>query len=242
MKYPNFDEEKELRKRGYKIVLGLDESGRGSLAGPVVAAAVWIKDFSVFSYFPQNLNIKDSKKLTAKNREKIYNILVKNSAIEWETGKISEKKIDKVNMLEATKLAMEKARNKLEKNLKKNEPNKKKQEGSRQKLRDRRIFVKPSFLIIDGNFSINSSIRQKSIIKADEKVFSCVIAGIVAKVERDKMMLKYDKKYPEYGFARHKGYGTKLHFKTLKKYGSSKIHRKTFKPLSLEKSNELAKF
>ncbi len=217
MKRPNFNEEKKLWRKGYKYVVGIDESGRGPLAGPVVATAVIVRQVSaVNSFGPKKLlekwqiqGIKDSKKLSPKKRKEFFNFLAANSNIEWGTGKVSEKIIDRINILEAAKLAMGKAIGDLEKKLKK----------------------KIEFLIIDGNFAINSDIPQKSIIKADEKVFSCVAAGIIAKVVRDKIMLRYDKKYPEYGFAKHKGYGTKLHQETLKKYGPCEIYRKTFRPV-----------
>jgi len=210
MSYLSFIEEKILWKKGCKYVACLDEAGRGPLAGPVIAAAVTIRKFSnpnfqkvVGGWRPK---IKDSKKLTPKRREELYKILTNHHQIEWGIGRVSEKVIDKINILEATKLAMKKAIQKLNK--------------------------KPKFLIIDGNFKINSSISQKSIIKADEKVFSCASASILAKVTRDRMMERYHQKYPQYGFDQHKGYPTKLHRKMLKKYGPCKIHRRTFKPVA----------
>lgn len=218
---PSFREEKRLWKKGYKYVACLDEAGRGCLAAPVVAAAVILKN-PKSKRSPsgrqgggrvgvQNLKIKDSKKLTPKRREELYKILTNPPAgglqIEWGIARVSEKVIDKINILEATKLAMKRAVEKLSK--------------------------KPNFLILDGNFRINSSIPQKSIIKADEKVFSCAIASILAKVSRDRMMERYHQNYPQYGFDRHKGYPTKLHRKMLKKYGPCKIHRRSFRPLKI---------
>ena len=199
---PNLIEEKKLWKKGYKYVVGLDEAGRGPLAGPVVAAAVLIQNTK---YKIQDTKIRDSKKLTPKKREEFYKLIIKNPQIKWGIGKVSEKVIDKINILEATKLAMIRAIKKLER--------------------------KPDFLIIDGNFKLNLPIRQKSIVKADEKVFSVALASIIAKVTRDGLMKKYAKKYPHYGFDAHKGYPTKFHFKMLKKYGHCQIHRKSFKPL-----------
>ena len=196
---PSFKEEKKLRKMGYKRVAGIDEVGRGPLAGPVVACAVVINGDR-----PRINNVKDSKKLNAKQRDEICQSLIKHPAVEWGIGMVSEKVIDRINILQATKLAMQKAVQKLD---------------------------RPNFLILDGNFSIQSKTPQKSIIKADEKVFSCSCASIIAKVTRDKMMLKYDKKYPSYGFASNKGYPTDFHRKMLKKYGPSKIHRKSFGPV-----------
>jgi ribonuclease HII len=208
MKHPTLQEEKRLWKKGYKRVACLDESGRGPLAAPVVATAVMMNPKSKI----QNLKIKDSKKLTAKKREEFYRVLTKNPDIKWRIARVSEKVIDKINILEATKLAMKRAIEKLNK--------------------------KPNFLILDGKMELNLNIPQKSIIKADEKVFSCAVASILAKVSRDRMMERYHQKYPQYGFDKHKGYPTKLHRKMLKKYGPSKIHRRTFKPVKkYQKSN-----
>ncbi len=200
MRYPNFSEERKLRKSGFRIVAGLDEAGRGPLAGPVVAGAavIKIKKFNID-------NVKDSKKLSARKREELYKILTKHPAVKWGIGMVSEKVIDKINILEATKLAMKKAI-----------------KGLREK---------PDFLILDGSFKLNLPLSQKSIIKADEKVFSCAAASIIAKVTRDRIMDKYGKKYPRYRFDKHKGYPTKLHFRLLKKYGPCKIHRKSFGPV-----------
>jgi ribonuclease HII len=207
MKYPNLAEEKKLWGKGFKRVAGLDEAGRGPLAGPVVAAVVILKKDSYQILAKENYfkEIKDSKQLTPKKRERLLKFLIKNPAIEWGIGKVSEKVIDKINIFQATKLAMQKAIN----NLK----------------------IKPDFLILDGNFKISSRISQKPIIKADQKVFSCSAASIIAKVTRDRIMEKYQKKYPKYGFKKHKGYPTKFHFKMLKKYGPCRIHRKTFWPV-----------
>ena len=201
MRYPNLREEKKLWRKGFKRVAGLDEAGRGPLAGPVVAAVVSLIPNSKF-LIPK---LRDSKKLTAKKREEFYKLIVKSPFWEWGIGRVSEKVIDKINILEATKLAMKRAIKKLKR--------------------------RPDFLILDGNFKINVDIPQKSIIKGDEKVFSCAAAGILAKVTRDRIMQRYHKKYPRYGFSKHKGYPTKFHLKMLKKYGPCKIHRKSFGPV-----------
>jgi len=208
---PSLAPEKKLWRKGYKRVAGLDEAGRGPLAGPVVAAVVMIK-MSKSNLKSKILNlksnfkgIKDSKKLTPKKREEFYKLIVKSPFWEWGVGRVSEKVIDKINILEATKLAMKRAIKKLKR--------------------------RPDFLILDGNFKINVDIPQKSIIKGDEKVFSCAAASILAKVYRDRIMERYDRKFPKYEFKKHKGYGTKFHFKMLKKYGPCKIHRKTFEPI-----------
>lgn len=197
---PTFEEEKKLWKNGYKRVACLDEAGRGPLCGPVTAAAVTVRQFAIFN--SQFAKIKDSKKLSPKKREEFYKIITKHPAIRWGIGIISEKVIDKINILEATKLAMIKA--------------------------TRQLKGKPDFLILDGKMEIDLPISQKSIVKADEKVFSCAAASIIAKVTRDRIMMLYHKKYPKYRFDLHKGYGTKLHYKMLHKYGPCQIHRKSY--------------
>ena len=205
-------EEKKLWRKGLRVVACLDEVGRGPLAGPVVACAVVsLKKKKMDSQFRQILkDIKDSKKLTFKKREELYKLLTNHPQIEWATSRASEKVIDRINILEATKRAMEKAVRNLARKLK------------RKKVK---------FLIIDGNFEINLNIPQKSIIKADEKVFSVMAASIIAKVSRDRMMFRYHKKYPCYKFASHKGYPTKLHRQLLEEHGFCKIHRRTFGPV-----------
>lgn len=211
MKYPNFNEEKKLWKKGYKLVAGLDEAGRGPLAGPVTAAAVIFNfkfSFSNKFLIKQFSKIKDSKKMTQKQREAAYEFLTNHKDIKWGTGIVSEKVIDKINILQATKLAMKKAVGGVS-------------------------DTPPDFLLLDGNFTLRQApgekiISQKSIIKGDQKVFSISAASIIAKVTRDRIMKKYHKKYPEYNFLKHKGYGTKAHFASLQKFGPCKIHRKSF--------------
>jgi ribonuclease HII len=205
MKYPNFKEEKKLYKKGYKMVAGIDEAGRGPLAGPVIACAITFPQFLIFNF--KFLNINDSKKLSAKQREEIYEALKDNPDVEWGIGRVSEKVIDKINILNATKLAMKRAV---------------------QNLSGRTNSAKADFLLIDGNFGIKCPIPQKSIIKGDQKVFSVAAASIVAKVTRDRLMINYHKKYPEYCFDRHKGYPTKYHKDIIKNHGLCQIHRKTF--------------
>ena len=220
MVYPNFSEEKKFWKKGLKLVVGIDEVGRGPLAGPVVAGAVLFK-IKITNQRPPNFkSVNDSKKLTPLKREEVYNYFKKNSNMEWGIGIVSEKVIDKINILEATKLAMVKAVENLEKKLGKS--------------------VVQLVLIVDGNMKLDgpdfaksfSKVKQKSIIKADQKVFSCALASIFAKVTRDKIMRKFHKKYPKYGFNKHKGYGTAHHFKMLQKHGPCKIHRESFYPIS----------
>ena len=204
MKYPNFREEKKLWREGYKMVVGIDEAGRGPLAGPVIACATTVPEFLISNF--KFLNIKDSKKLSPKKREEFYEMITKHPQVEWGIGRVSEKVIDRINILEATKLAMKRAVRNLE-----------------------RKCSCSDFLIIDGNFSINLDVPQKSIIKGDEKVFSCAAASVIAKVTRDRMMIRYHKKYSRYGFDKHKGYPTKMHRQIIKKYGFCKIHRRSFR-------------
>jgi ribonuclease HII len=236
MRCPNLKEEKKLWKKGFKVVVGLDEAGRGCLAGPVVAVAVMIK-FKIQNakckMKIQNLKslreIRDSKKLPPQKRKELYRWIIKCPFIEWGIGKVSEKVIDKINILEATKLAMKKAIENL--NCKLKIANLKRAKRG-NKMDDRQKYCQIDFLILDGNFKIDLEIPQRAIVKADEKVLSCALASILAKVTRDKMMEKYANKFPEYGFERNKGYPTKFHLKMLKKYGPCKIHRKSFLPIA----------
>lgn len=250
MGFPNFKEERKLWSRGYKFVAGLDEAGRGALCGPVVAAAVCIENLKIQTpKSNQTINpkskkrlghwalefgisgVKDSKQLSAKKREQLYDVITKHPNIKWGIGIVSEKVIDKINILEATKLAMQKAtRNLVNK-------------GCWRNSRYRGNYDNSWFLLIDGNFKLDFNEaasrpegypgfcrpKQKSIIKGDQKVVSISAASIIAKVTRDRLMLKYDEKYPEYGFKKHKGYPTELHVKMLKKFGACKIHRKSFR-------------
>lgn len=210
MRTPYLKEEKRLWKKGYKRVACLDEAGRGPLAGPVVAAVVTLKSIrGIGDKLVQIHELKDSKKLTSAKREKLYKLITKNPVIEWQTARVSEKVIDKINIKNAAELAMFRAVRKLK-------------------------FL-PDFLIIDGKFLKNNglkNIKHRLIIKADEKVFSCIAASIVAKVTRDRIMQKYHEKYPRYGFNQHKGYPTEYHKRMLKKYGICKIHRKTYEPIA----------
>lgn len=177
-------------------IIGVDEAGRGPLAGPVFAAAAYIHKEEVFLK-----EVKDSKKISEKKRERIFDQIVTSSNILISVAKIEPKIIDEINILEATKLAMKKA-----------------VEG----------IKKSGVVVIDGNFSIPIKRKQKSIIKADEKILECSLASIAAKVSRDRLMREFDKEFPQYGFARHKGYPTKAHKQAIKKHGMSPIHRKTF--------------
>ncbi len=185
--------------REQTFLVGIDEVGRGALAGPVVACAVMLSEKANLNH----ITIKDSKKLLLSQREESYKKLIKHPSIKWGMGIVSEKIIDKINIREATKEAMLRAALKLD--------------------------CKKIHLVIDGNFTINTHYRQKAVKRADEFILECMIASIIAKVERDKIMQKYAKRYPEYGFERHKGYGTKFHYGALIKKGPCIIHRRSYR-------------
>jgi len=200
--FADFSEEKKLWEKGCEFVVGLDEVGRGPLAGPVVAAAVCFKKSNLPPFME---NIRDSKKLSQKQREGWYKFLIEQPDIKWGIGLISEKMIDQINILEATKLAMKRA--------------------------VATLNIEPNYLLLDGNFLLEDlSISQKAVVRGDEKVISCAAASIIAKVTRDRLMKKYDAKYPEYGFKKHKGYGTKQHLAAIKEHGACPIHRLSFAP------------
>lgn len=179
----------------YSNICGIDEVGRGPLAGPVVAGAVILpKDCDI-------LYINDSKKLTAAKREELYAVIMQ-KAVAVGIGMASPKRIDEINILQATYEAMREAISKLP--------------------------IKPDILLNDAVTIPEVDIRQIPIIKGDEKSISIGAASIVAKVTRDRLMVEYDAKLPEYGFASNKGYGSKAHIEALKKYGPSPIHRTCF--------------
>ena len=188
--------ETELYNKGINFIAGIDEVGRGPLVGPVVTAAVILpKDF-----YDERIN--DSKKLTEKKRELLYDVIMEN-AISVGIGISSEDVIDEINILNATKRAMLEAVNNLS--------------------------VKPEHLLIDA-VKLNTDIPQTSIIKGDAKSESIAAASIIAKLTRDRMMVELDKIHPEYDFKHNKGYGTKKHIEAIRKYGIIKEHRKTFAP------------
>lgn len=195
-----YKEEKNLRERGYSLIAGVDEAGRGPLAGPVVAAAV------LFDPAYQNKFINDSKKLTAIEREQLF-IEIKNSAVTYAIGIVGWKEIDKMGILNASKLAMRKAVLKLD--------------------------PRPDFILTDAVPLNVMDVPQKAIVRGDSKVFSIAAASILAKVSRDHLMMKYHQKYPQYGFDQHMGYATEIHLEALKTHGPCPIHRMTFSPIAL---------
>lgn len=188
--------ENKLIKDGYKNICGIDEAGRGPLCGEVVAAAVILNDGVIIE------GVNDSKKLTEKKREALYDEIIKNVKA-YGIGMASVKEIEELNILGATKLAMKRA----VENLK----------------------IKPDYVLIDGNQKVGLiDIPQETIVSGDSKSLSIACSSILAKVTRDRMLREYDKKYPEYEFAKHKGYGTKAHIDAIKKYGICEIHRPSF--------------
>ena len=187
--------EKELFEKGYKYICGVDEVGRGPLAGPVVCAAVIMPLDEIVE------GVDDSKKLSAKKRETLSELIQK-KAVACNICRVEPEVIDEINILEATKLCMKNA-----------------VEG---------LKVKPDFVITDGNMTLDISIPQASIISGDALSYSIGAASIVAKVHRDKLMDEYAEIYPEYGFEKHKGYGTAVHINAIKEHGLSPVHRRSF--------------
>jgi ribonuclease HII len=193
-------EEKKLFSQGYKIIGALDEAGRGPLAGPVVAACVIFN--ANISINNDLIKVNDSKKLSEKTREDLFE-LIKQNFIEVGVGVCDHKTIDRINILQATFLAMKKALSS--------------------------VKTKPDFIMIDGSAKLpNYSTPQQAYVKGDERFFTIAAASIIAKVARDRLMREMDKLYPDYGFSQHKGYGTKFHLEKLAQYGPCAIHRLSF--------------
>ena len=195
--YPTLLHEKKALKKGHKTVAGVDESGVGPLAGPVVAAAVILKEYKFKN------RIDDCKRLTSKKRLQAYKEILKKSV--YSVDVVNHRVIDRINIYNATKLAMEKA--------------------------IRKLRTKPDYVLIDGIIKLSTPHRGYSIKKGDRCCLSIACASIVAKVRRDRIMSRIHKIYPQYGFRKHKGYGTSIHFRALKKYGPSPAHRLSFEPI-----------
>lgn len=189
--------EKEYTQKGYKVIAGMDEAGRGPLAGPVVCAcAIMPLDSDKIIE-----GVNDSKKLTPKKRDELYE-KIKDTAVYYSIQEVDNKTIDKINILNATRFGMQNC----VKNLK----------------------VKPDFVLIDYIVGLELDVPNIPIVKGDAKSYSIACASILAKVYRDRLMEELDKKYPNYNFKKHKGYGTKEHIENLKKFGKCDIHRDTF--------------
>lgn len=192
---PDYEFENIAVNNGFTAVCGVDEAGRGPLAGPVYAAAVIL---------PQGLAIEglnDSKKLSEKKRELLYDEITKN-AVAWSVAFATEQEIDEINILQATFLAMKRA-----------------VEG---------LTPKADYALIDGNRMPPLEIKGETVVKGDSRSMSIAAASILAKVTRDRFMLEVDKLYPQYQFSKHKGYGTKLHYEMLAQHGVSPVHRRSF--------------
>jgi ribonuclease HII len=190
--------EEYYSKKGYKGIAGVDEAGRGPLAGPVVAAAVILpKDFYLDA-------ICDSKKINEKKRDEIYG-LIHEKALSVGIGIVSEREIERINILNAALLAMKTALDEL--------------------------TVAHDFILVDGNAKVCTTVPQKTIKQGDTRSISIAAASIIAKVTRDRIMYQYHRTYPAYNFKSHKGYGTKEHVQAIKEHGITKIHRRTFSPI-----------
>jgi len=199
--FPNLDEENKLKSQGYELIAGIDEVGRGALAGPVVASAVILPHPASLPWFGL---VRDSKELDSSKRESLFDLINK-EAVAVGIGIVPPQVIDSINILRATKLAMVQAVEKLPK--------------------------QPHFLIIDRVTLSQCPIPQRGITRGDKSCLSIACASIIAKVTRDRMMEEFDKTYPGYGFAQHKGYGTGRHLSCLQKLGPSPIHRLYFAPV-----------
>jgi len=190
--------EAEVRTRGFRVIAGLDEAGRGPLAGPVVAAAVVLPPKGKWT------GVDDSKKLSPAQREKIFPLLLE-KALGVGVGIVEAQEIDRLNILQASLKAMQLAVEKLP--------------------------LPPDFLLIDGIHALRVPLPQQTIPKGDQRCLSIAAASIVAKVTRDRLMTAYHDQYPQYNFARHKGYGTKEHLQAIGKYGCCPLHRRSFRTI-----------
>lgn len=197
--------ENELYAKEITTICGIDEAGRGPLAGPVVVAAVIMPKDSFIE------GVNDSKKVSEKKRELLYEQITK-EAIAYGVGIIDQKEIDKINILNATKKGLTEA--------------------------IKQLKVKPNIILVDALNGIDTcSIPYTSIIKGDAKCYSIAAASIIAKVTRDRIMRQWDEIYPEYGFEKHKGYGTKAHIEAIKQYGLTPLHRLSFVKNIIKKSH-----
>ena len=198
---PTFDEEERLREQGYRLVAGIDEAGRGPLAGPVVAAAVILPRERRPSWISL---LRDSKQLTPQKRDFIFHCIQRDK-ISFGVGLATHEDIDGYGIVAATRLAM--------------------------RLAAEQLSSRPDFLLIDYLTLPEVAIPQRGIIKGDSLSLSIAAASIVAKVARDRLMLQYDRQFPGYGMARHKGYGTREHLRVLRHLGPCPVHRRTFSPV-----------
>src|SRR3989338_1521628 len=227
MKLPHKTLERKLFASGYSLIYAVDEVGMGCLAGPVVVCVVGIKkDFH--DKTRKNLrNLRESKLLSAAQREKFAEQLVREHGLVYALASCSPKIIDKINIYQAARLAMRRAIKKLIGELRIAHYELKNQSTIRNTKLSNKIIV-----LIDGKTKIGGiNIEQMPIVKGDRKIFAIACASIIAKVYRDKMMIRYAKKYPNYGFEKHKGYATRYHQAQLTVLGPCEIHRRSFAPL-----------
>lgn len=211
-----FELEKDCQEQGYGLVIGVDEVGRGPLCGPVVACAAALKNFEITPDDPRWDLVRDSKKVSEKQREKVFSFIQENFYLGL--GLCDHQTIDRINILEASFLAMKKAIQEL------------------VRSRNQELGVKSedqkTIILVDGNKSIpNLSMEQKAVIGGDKFVKSISAASIAAKITRDRMMKEFALKYPGYGMEKHMGYGTKVHMDALNELGPCEIHRKSFAPV-----------
>ena len=188
--------ENELYNNGFKYICGIDEAGRGPLAGPVVVASVVMKPDSMIE------GVNDSKKVSEKKREKLYDLII-DDAISYGVGIVGQDEIDEINILNATKKALT--------------------------MSLKELSTMPELILVDALTNIDTlGIKYESIIKGDANVYAISAASIIAKVTRDRIMREWDKIYPQYGFEKHKGYGTVAHIAAIKEYGLCPLHRRSF--------------
>ena len=198
--------EEELYLKGTTSIAGIDEAGRGPLAGPVVVACVVMPRDSMIE------GVNDSKKVSEKKREKLYDLIIE-EALGYGVGIMSQEEIDRINILNATKEGLTTAIKELERDLKEKNRN----------------FDKPEIILVDALTKIDTDhIPYKSIIKGDAKSYTIAAASIIAKVTRDRIMRQWAEVYPMYGFEKHKGYGTAMHISAIKEYGLCPLHRRSF--------------
>lgn len=200
---PDLQIELELHQKGFKLIAGLDEAGRGAWAGPV-AAGVIILPLERFDLLGSLDGVRDSKMLTAKQRS-VWDQSLKEIALAWSVGMVSAQQIDSLGLIPATRLAMQRAIDNLP--------------------------LHPEFLLIDHLLLPENSLPQTALPKGDVSVLSISSASILAKVARDRVMIEYDRTYPGYGFSHNKGYGTPEHQRALKQLGPSAQHRKSYQPI-----------
>jgi len=189
------ERERYVREKGYENICGADEAGRGPLCGPVVAAAVILPEGC------RILGVRDSKKVSERKREELFDEIT-SSALSFSVGIVGPEDIDRINILNAARLAF--------------------------KIAIEGLDIKPDYIFTDAISGLSIDMEYESVVKGDANIYSIAAASIIAKVTRDRIMREYDEMYPEYGFAKHKGYGTKEHYDAILRYGALPIHRRSF--------------